>query len=239
MRLLSKIRLSLYIPILFVFFLIIITYTPKINLLISYIGLFSASIILLGFYLNPLLIANKNRIEELAYLISLEAAVFYKIDLELEENNDPHRKEVIRLSKIYLNKKINSKDSKKSDDEYFELINYCRKNNKDKFLYNILIHLSENNQNRARIALQLRNKVYTSEWLVMVLLYSVAIGFIFLLKLPPNSLATNCIASLLATAISFALLFLWKLSNLTHKKAAGIWQPFIDLDKSNFNSVDF
>ena len=71
------------------------------------------------------------------------------------------------------------------------------------------------------------------------MLYSVAIGFILLLKLPPNSLATNCIASLLATAISFALLFLWKLSNLTHKKAAGIWQPFIDLDKSNFNSVDF
>ena len=53
MEILSKIRLSLYLPPLFIFFLLLINGLPKINLLISYIALFSASIILLGFYLNP------------------------------------------------------------------------------------------------------------------------------------------------------------------------------------------
>ena len=239
MQKLSRIRLSLYTPVLFLFFLAVITYTPKINLLVSYIALFSASIVLLGFYLNPLLISTKNRIEELVFLISLEASVFFNIGLELEEVNDPHRKKIFELSKKYLKKKVNNDDSKKSDDEYFAIVNYCLTHKKDKSLYKILTLLSENNKNRARIAMQLRSKVYTSEWLVIIMLYLVSVGFIALIDLSPHSLAINSIAALLTTAISFALLYLWKLSNLTHKKAVDMWQPFIELIKSNFNSLDF
>ena len=239
MHKLYRTRLSIYIPVLFVIFLVAITYMPKITPLVSYIALFSASIILLGFYLNPLLMAAKNRIEELVYLISLESSVFFNIDLELEEVDDSHREEIMKLSKKYLEKKINNKDSKKSDDEYFAIVNYCLAHKKDKSLRKVITRLSDNNKNRARIALQLRSRVYASEWLVMLMLYLVAIGFIVSLELPPHNPVTNCIASLLATAISFALLYLWKLSNLTHKKAIDMWQPFIQLVRSNFDSVDF
>jgi len=239
MEKLSKIRLSLYLPPLFIFFLLLINYVPKINLLISYIALFSASIILLGFYLNPLLIQNKARIENLVYLISVEASVFYRIDLELDKVNDSHRDQIIKYSKEYLNIKIHSKDSKKSDAAYLDIINFCRDLKHDATIYKILIILSDNNQTRANIAFQLRNRVYSSEWLIMTMLYLVAVGFIVGIELPPHSLTVNCILSILATGISFAMLFLWKLSNLTHKKALGMWQPLIDLKNSNFIKMTF
>ena len=239
MEILSKIRLSLCLPPLFIFFLLLINGLPKINLLISYIALFSASIILLGFYLNPLLIQSKARIENLVHLISVEASVFYRIDLELDNVSDSHRDQIIKLSKEYLNMKIHSKDSKKSDAAYLEIINYCRNLKHDETIYKILIILSDNNQTRANIAFQLRNRVYSSEWLIMMMLYLVAVGFMVSIKLPPHNLTVNCIVSLLATGISFAMLFLWKLSNLTHKKATGMWQPLVDLVDANFIKIIF
>ena len=82
-------------------------------------------------------------------------------------------------------------------------------------------------QNRAEIKLLVDSKVFSNEWIVMTILFTITIAFILLTRLPEMTFL-QVIPAILCAGLSMLIVILVKMSTLTHKRAKTIWLP---LDK--------
>ena len=103
----------------------------------------------------------------------------------------------------------------------------------DKLLDKLVI----NQQNRTNYAMQLNNRVYSNEWMIMLVLFTVTLSFILLLDTGDNFIY-RILAALLCTGLSMLLVILTKMSTLTHKKAKQIWDPYKKLIETKFYRID-
>jgi hypothetical protein len=85
--------------------------------------------------------------------------------------------------------------------------------------------------------MQLKNVVFSNEWMIIFMLFSITLSFILLLDTGDN-LVLRFVAALLCTGLTMLLMILAKLSTLTHKKAKEIWVPFQKLLASRFYRID-
>jgi hypothetical protein len=81
------------------------------------------------------------------------------------------------------------------------------------------------------------NKVYAHEWMVILVLFSITLGFVLLLEIGDSAILI-LVKALLCTGLSMLLVILAKLSTLTHKKAKQIWDPFKKLASTHFYRID-
>jgi hypothetical protein len=83
-------------------------------------------------------------------------------------------------------------------------------------------------QNRAEIKLLVESKVYSNEWIVMSILFTITIAFILFTKLP-DILWLQAIPAILCAGLSMLIIILIKMSTLTHKRAKTIWVPLREM----------
>ena len=119
------------------------------------------------------------------------------------------------------------------------MIQYCLdyKGEHQDVIDKLLNGLIANQQNRTNYAMQLSNRVYSNEWMIMVILFSVTLVFIMTLD-SGGGFVFKILAALLCTGLSMLLIILVKMSTLTHKKAKQIWNPFKKLIETRFYWID-
>ncbi|MFZ1257924.1 MAG: hypothetical protein WAQ25_00440 [Candidatus Saccharimonas sp.] len=236
---LKKIRLTTYFLILFCVYALICLFVPKIKFDGSALTLFSVNSFLYGFYIAPILAGQKTRIEEIHKIIRTEANALFSMMLALKKYPQPIRGELKELIWQYVEICSRHQKATKGEVAYEKMITYCLdyKGAHTSEIEKFLDMLVANQQNRTNLGMQLSNRVYSNEWMVMIVLFAVTLTFVMLIDAGP-SILYKLLAALLATGLSMLLVILLKMSTLTHKKAKQAWQPYSTLLKSHFYRID-
>lgn len=239
MTLLLKIRLSWYFFILLAVFLGLTYVVPTTQQLDrSAFALLTVNSFLYGFFITPVLTAQKNRIEELNKIIRAEANAMFDILLKTKKLPSQSRNLIQDMCADYLTASFRQRKPAEGEHEYERIISYCLGyNGKDPAtIEKILDKLVANQANRSQLAMQLSNRVFTNEWWIMTVLFAITLGFILSLSVP--GFVGHFVKALLCTGISMLMINLLKLSTLTHKKARDIWKPLDTLKTSRFRRFD-
>jgi len=239
MTLLLKIRLSWFFFIFLGLFLGLsyvlhgMAFTP------AALTLFSINSFLYGFYISPVLGAQKARIEDLAKTIRAEANALFDILLKTKKLPPVSRNLIQEMCEDYLSASFRQRCPAEGEHEYERIISYCLdyKGKDPETIEKILGVLVANQANRSQLAMQLGNKVFSNEWWIMLVLFSITLGFVLFLDVRDN-LLMHFIKALLCTGLAMLMINLLKLSTLTHKKAKQIWAPLDKLKTSRFHRFD-
>lgn len=236
---LLKIRLSWY----FVFFLLLYTalcfLVPTQKFDSGALALFSVNSFLYGFYIAPILSAQKARVEELHRIVRSESNAIFAMVIKLKPLPKKLRNDIQAMFTAYLKACIKEKKPAEGELIYEHMIGFCLsysgKNEQE--IKELLNGLVANEQNRTNFAMQMSNRVYSNEWVIMSFLFSVTLVFVLFLDTGEN-IVFRLLAALLATGLSMLIVILIKLSTLTHKKAKQIWDPYKKLLDSHFYRID-
>ena len=237
--LLNRIRLSYYFWILFVVFIVTFIFLPTYKFESSVLTLFSVNSFLYGFYISPILGGQKSRIDELHKVVRSEANALFGIQLKLKKLPTKLRTELQSMVTAYAVAKTKGKNSRFAEKEYEALIGYCLnyKGDYQSEIDKVLDMLVSNQQNRTGFMMQMSSKVYSNEWMVMVILFSITLGIIMLMDVGTLPVLL-IVKALLCTGLSMLMVVLIKLNTLTHKKAKEIWSPLNKLVKTHFYQID-
>ncbi len=236
---LSKVRLTYYYPTLFLLFFVILMVVQKVDLSGSQLALFSVNSFLLAFYLGPILSGQKGRIDELGKIIRNEAIAFFNLAVQTQPLGHDTKKKIKEMARSYLNASIRNRKPAEGEREYEELLRYCidyEGKDKDgvKKIQEILI---KNQENRSAFSMQLKSAVFSHEWFVLLVLFTITLSYIVIIDYG-EALLLTVVAALLCTGLSLLLLILAKLATLTHKKAKTIWQPLDRLVDTDFKHIE-
>jgi len=239
MKYLLRVRLSWFFFIFFTFFFGMtfvidpVTFTPQA------LTLFSVNSFLYGFYISPILNGQKTRIEELNKIIRAEANALF--DMLLQTKKLPRRSRNIMqdMFEEYITASFKERKPAEGEDEYQRLISYVidYDGKEPEVVGKITDKLIANQQNRSQLAMQLGNRVFNNEWWIMLVLFSITLGFVMFIEVKDN-LVMDFVKALLCTGLTMLMIILVKLSTLTHKKAKLIWDPLDRLKASRFRSID-
>ncbi len=235
--LLTKIRLSWYYVIFFVFYFLLLLVLPRYKFDSAALTLFSVNSFLYGFYISPILAGQKARIEELHKIVRTESNAIFTMMLLVKKLPEKTKVTLRQMFTSYL-KKCTNNNHKLAEKEYETLISYCieyqgpDKDDIDKLLEKLVA----NQQNRTNFTMQLNNRVYSNEWMIMLVLFSITLSFILLIDTGTNILV-KVVTALLCTGLSMLILIVVKLSTLTHKKAKQVWEPFKTLIATHYYRI--
>ncbi len=236
--LLTKVRLSWY------FIGFVVVYFTALRLIPHYkfepaaLTLFSVNSFLYGFYISPVLGAQKARIEELHRVVRSEANAIFSMVLFTKKMHEKPKDEIQSLVTTYLQKTADANLSA-AEKAYESLITYCvdyKGESKDE-VGQFLEKIVANQQNRTNFTLQVNNKVYSNEWMIMMVLFSITLIFILLLD-TGSGLGLQLVTAFLCTGLTMLMINLVKLNTLTHKKARMIWAPFKTLISTRYYRID-
>ncbi|MDK2899044.1 MAG: hypothetical protein PWQ10_231 [Patescibacteria group bacterium] len=237
--LLKKVRLTYYFIILFVVFVTVIIFMPHVKFDSGALMLFSVDSFLYGFYISPILNAQKSRVEELHKIIRSESNSIFAMVLSAKKLPKVLRNKIQGMFMDYLKSSIEQQKPGEGEVKYESMITYCLdyKGEYQSDIDELLNKLVANQQNRTNFAMQMSNKVYNNEWIIIFMLFSITLSFVILLDMG-GSLMLKFLAAVLCTSLSMLLVILAKMSTLTHKKAKQIWNPFKKLIDSRFYRID-
>jgi hypothetical protein len=237
--LLKKIRLSQYFIILFVLFVVVATLIPHMTFESGALTLFSVNSFLYGFYISPILSGQKTRVEELHKIVRAEANAIFAMVLSVAKLPKKLRNDIQEMFLKYIHAILSQHKAAGGELEYEAMISFCLdyKGDHRDDVDALLNKLVANQQNRTNFSMQMSNRVYSNEWIVMFILFSITLSFILLLNAGDNHIFT-ILTALLCTGLSMLLVILVKMSTLTHKKAKQIWDPYKKLIDSRFYRID-
>lgn len=237
--LLLKVRLSTYFWVFFIIFGISSYVLPEYAFAAGPLALFSVNSFLYGFYISPILGAQKSRIDSLHQNVRSEANALFSLVLDLKRLPRQMRNHIQLLIGNYVRSKLKQKGLNSGEKEYEQLITYCveydgeHKAEIDKLLSDLV----KNQQNRTNFNMQVGSKIFTNEWHIVLILFSITLGFILTLAIPSDPIM-HLVKALLCTALSMLIINLVKLNSLTHKKAKQMWAPLQKLLDSDFYQID-
>jgi hypothetical protein len=179
--LLNKIRLSWYFVIFFVIFTLICLFVPRYKFESGALALFSVNSFLYGFYIAPIISAQKSRIEELHKIVRSEANAIFAMVIKLKSLPKDLRNQLQEMFINYLKSCVKEKKATEGEARYEEMIGFCLsyKGEHQDEINKLLDGLVANEQNRTNFNMQIRNKVFSNEWTVMAFLFSVTLTFCF------------------------------------------------------------
>lgn len=237
--LLEKIRLSYYFWIFLIFYLVLASLLPRQKFSSGALALFSVNSFLYGFYIAPILGAQKVRVEELHKIVRLEANAIFAMAISVKSLPDGLRNNIQAMLITYLRSMTRTHRTGAGEKFYEDMITFCisYKGKYKEDIMKLLDKLVANQQNRTNLSMQIRNPVFSNEWSIMSVLFSITIGFVIMLD-AGDSFLYKALAALLCTGLTMLIIILIKLSTLTHKKAKGIWEPYNKLVESHFYKID-
>jgi hypothetical protein len=182
---------------------------------------------------------QKSRIDELHKIVRSEANALFGIQLKLKKLPTKLRTELQSMVTAYTVAKTHGRKSNFAEKEYETLVGYCLKYKGDhqEEIDKVLDLLVANQQNRTGFMMQMSSKVYSNEWMVMTILFSITLGVIMLMDVGTLPILL-IIKALLCTGLSMLMVVLIKLNTLTHKKAKEIWSPLNKLVETHFYQID-
>lgn len=236
---LTKIRLSYYFAFVFLAFAVTEAFIPSVKFESGALMLFSVNSFLYGFYISPILGAQKSRIEELHKIVRSESNAIFAMVIGFAKLPVAFRHSLQEMLLDYLKVSVQQRQPGEGEIKYEAMISYCLdyKGEHQAEIDKFLDELVSNQQNRTNFSMQMSNKVYSNEWIIMIILFTVTLSFILLLDAGDGYLY-KVLAALLCTGLSMLLIILAKMSTLTHKKAKQIWNPFKKLIDSRFYRID-
>ncbi len=236
--LLTKIRLSWYFAFFVIFYFVLLPLLPRFSFESPALTLFSVNSFLYGFYIAPVLSGQKARIDELHKVVRAEANAIFTMVLATKKLPVALRTELQTRFDEYVENCSKNK-LKKAENNYEELITFCLSyKGKDKDEVNSLLEkIVANQQNRTNFYLQMGNKIYSNEWMIMTVLFSITLSFILLID-TGSMVSVQIVTAMLCTGISMLMINLIKLNSLTHKKAKQIWTPFETLIRTRYYRMD-
>jgi hypothetical protein len=237
--LLAKISLSTYFWFFFLLFLGLSYVLPQYKFDAGTLTLFSVNSFLYGFYISPILGAQKTRIDSLHQCVRSEANVLFGIALGLKKLPEKVHDHIQDLLVEYIHAKRQHGGVGGGEARYEALITYCveYKGENKAQLEETLKGLVSNQQNRTTFNMLAGSKVYANEWHIITILFSITLGFILLINASDLPML-HIIRALLCTGLTMLVLNLIKLSTLTHKKAKQMWEPLQKLVRTNFYRID-
>ena len=237
--LLIRIRLSTYFWFFFLVFLGLSYKLPSYKFDSGALTLFSVNSFLYGFYISPILGAQKNRIDALHQIVRAEANSLFSLMLDLKKMPRQMRNHVQTMILMYLHAKLQQRSVNSGEKQYEALITYCveYKGNNQAAIDALLNDLVANQKNRTDFNMQAGNKVFTNEWHIMAILFTITLGFILTINVADTSVL-HIVRALLCTGLTMLIVNLVKLSTLTHKKAKQMWAPLQKLVDTNFYRID-
>ncbi len=182
---------------------------------------------------------QKARIEELHKIIRAESNAIFAIVVSIAKLPVRMRDNIKDMLIDYMKAPLKQRKSGGGEEEYEALIKYCIKyegEHKDE-INKLLDKIVANQQNRTNLAMQMSNRVYSNEWMIMIILFSITLSFVLLLD-TGDGIIYKILAALLCTGLSMLIVILIKMSTLTHKKAKQIWGPYKKLIDSRFYRID-
>lgn len=236
---LVQIRLTWYF-ILFLLAAFVLVFTlPKVQFNSGALTLFSVNSFLYGFYLAPILSAQKQRVEELHKAARSEANAIFEMVLNLKTLPDQLRNDLQAEFTKYLRTCATQRRPGQGEAQYEELITFCvqYKGEHKQDIEKLLASLVKNQQNRTQFSMLLSNKIFSHEWFIMMVLYTITTGFILTLQ-TGGGLVFKFVAAFLAAGLTMLLLIVVKLSTLTHKKAHQAWNPYRRLIDTHYYRID-
>lgn len=238
MKSLLKIRLSWY----FVFFFaVFLTLALLIDGQLSGRGpltLFTVNSFLYGFYVAPVLSAQKSRINELNKLIRAETNSLFDLLLKTKKLPKITRNKMQDMFEAYIDASVRQRKPAEGEAQYEQLITFCLEyDGKEKeVVEKMLTGLVSNQQNRSQLAMQLRDRIFSNEWLIVLVLFTITTSFVLLID--ADFWFVTPVKALLCTGITMLMINMLKLSTLTHKKAKNIWDPMHKLAATRFYRFD-
>src|SRR5215471_19056423 len=121
---LTKVRLSWFFVIFFIIFLGLLYILPRFTFTAATLTLFSVNSFLYGFYISPILGAQKTRIEELHKIVRAEANAVFAIMLSIKSLPDTIKGHIHEKMTAYLTE-TSQNHIRLAEKEYEELIGYC------------------------------------------------------------------------------------------------------------------
>ncbi|PLS81079.1 hypothetical protein CYG49_03030 [Candidatus Saccharibacteria bacterium] len=237
--LLEKIRLSQYFIFLLVIFGLLVAVVPEVTFNSGALTLFSVNSFLYGFYIAPILAAQRSRIEELHRIVRAEANAIFAMVLSVKKLPKGLRNEIQEMFLEYLRASIKQRRAGEGEKKYEQLISFCLdyKGEHQETIDKLLDKLVTNQQNRTNFTMQMNNRVFSNEWMIMLVLFSVTLSFVILLD-ASSGVIYQLLAAMLCTGLTMLLVILVKMSTLTHKKAKQMWDPYKKLVESHFHRID-
>ncbi len=237
--LLTKVRLTVYFWVFFALFFGASFFLPAYTFEGGALTLFSVNSFLYGFYISPILGGQKSRIEELHKIIRSEANALFALQLKLKKLPKELRSDLQEMFVTYTKTKTKGQKSTSGEKEYEAIISYCLdyRGIHQEEIDKVLDLVVANQQNRTQFTMQMSNRVYSNEWMIMFILFSITLGFIVLMDVSASPLLF-AVKALLCTGLTMLIVILVKLNTLTHKKARQMWQPFHKLIDTHFYRFD-
>jgi len=221
-----------------VFYFVVLSLLPRVKFESAALTLFSVNSFLYGFYISPVLGAQKARIEELHRIVRGEANAVFSMVLFVKRFPQKIRAELKAMFTDYLEMSAAS-DQAKAEDAYEKLISFCvdYKGSEKDDIEKLLEKIVANQQNRTNFSMQINNKVYSNEWMIMLVLFSITLTFVLLID-TGDALGIRLVTALLCTGLTMLMVNLVKLNTLTHKKARQVWAPLKTLISTRYYRID-
>jgi hypothetical protein len=203
------------------------------------LALFSVNSFLYGFYIAPILSGQKARVEELHRVVRNEANAIFAMAIGIKNLPRELRNNLQWMLINYMKAVLRERRSAGGEERYEELITFCigyKGAHKDDVAA-LLDRLVANQKNRTDFSMQMHNPVFANEWSIMLVLFSITLGFVILMD-AGDKVIYKLLAALLCTGLTMLLIILVKLSTLTHKKAKSVWDPYKKLIDSHFYRID-
>lgn len=239
MKLLLTIRLSIFFWSFLSVFTVLAFFLPSVKFESAALTLFSVNSFLYGFYIAPILGGQKSRVEELHKVVRSEANALFAMALSSKKYSHDLHVKVLDMIKGYMHDILKVKGIGGGEVAYEKMISFAvsydgeDKDSAQKFLDQLI----QNQSNRSNLAMQLGNKVFSNEWWIMLVLFSITLSFILLLNVGEN-IFLKIVKALLCTGLSMLLAIVVKLSTLSHKKASKMWDPLKKLLETDFYRLD-
>jgi len=237
--LLYKVRLSTYFWFFLLFYLVITYVIPVYKFDSGTLTLFSVNSFLYGFYISPILAMQKARIDSLHQVIRSEANSLFDLALSLKHLAPEMRHNILNKLNQYVIAKMKDKNINKGEKEYESLITYVinyKGKEKDE-VEKVLSKIVANQKNRTDFSMQYGNKVFSNEWHIVAVLFSITLGFIIAIN-SSDIFILHLVRALLCTGLTMLIVNLIKLNTLSHKKALQMWAPLKKLIDTNYYRMD-
>lgn len=140
--------------------------------------------------------------------------------------------------KAYLDSIIGNYNISADNEYYDELLYWLKhvKNDDEQVLNQIYSEVSKTQDHRSDISNLLASKVYSHEWLVASVLFSITLYFALMTNFG-DSLFFGMMLAILCAGLCMLMTILVKFATLTHKEAKRMWDTLKQLEKDHFDDV--
>lgn len=239
LRRLLNIRLTYIYPSLFIMYMLVLRFVDRLALTPGQLALFSVNSFLFGYYFGPILAAQKSRVDVMSKAVRSEVMLLLDVLAQSHFLTEKQRLQIKELIARYVDSIVDNPKVRAENPHYDELLQYVTKgkHREDVVMQGIYNRLQKSQENRDTLNSLYGSSVFSHEWMVLFVLFSVTLFFILQIDYG-NVLLFQALAAILCTGLTLLMVILIKYSTLTHKQAKRMWVPMREFRAQHFEELE-